>query len=235
METFKNLLQDGAKELALDISDGQCDKFYSFYKSVVDYNQRVNLTSILDEKDFVIKHLLDSLTAVGHIPQNSRVCDIGAGAGFPSIPLKLARDDLSLVMMDALNKRVTFLKQEIDELALKNTTAVHIRAEEGGVGEYRNQFDCVVARAVADIKVLCELALPLLKVGGIFIAYKGSNLDELDGLERALGKLKGKLTKVVNLKLPYIFDERNLFIIEKTDITPPIYPRSFSKIKTQKL
>src|SRR5574344_837906 len=98
METFKTLLQVGAKELAIEISDEQCSRFFSFYKSVVDYNQKVNLTSILDEKDFVIKHLLDSLTAVEHIPQKSRVCDIGAGAGFPSIPLKLARDDLSVVM-----------------------------------------------------------------------------------------------------------------------------------------
>lgn len=235
METFEKLLHDGAQELGIELSSEQCETFYSFYRAVLDYNQKVNLTAIVEERDFVIKHLLDSLCATSYIPKNSSVCDIGAGAGFPSIPLKLVRDDISLTMMDALNKRVVFLQSQIAELNLLNTTAEHVRAEDAGRGCSRESFDCVVARAVADIKILCELALPLLRVGGLFIAYKGSNADELDGLERVLRKLNGRLTNVVNLKLPYIFDQRNLYIIEKTDVTPTAFPRSFSKIKSHPL
>ncbi|MEG1613346.1 MAG: 16S rRNA (guanine(527)-N(7))-methyltransferase RsmG [Clostridia bacterium] len=231
MELFNQKLKAGAFELGVNLSDEQCLSFYNYYQMVVEYNKNVNLTAITDENDFIVKHFLDSLSAEKLIPVNSNICDIGAGAGFPSIPLKLARDDLSMTLMDALNKRVVFLDKAISELGLSKTVAVHIRAEDAGRATFREKFSCVVARAVADISVLAEYAIPLLKVGGTFIAYKGANIDELDGLEKVLCALKSKLIKIEPLCLPYSGDKRTLIVIQKLQATPSLYPRPQAKIK----
>jgi 16S rRNA (guanine(527)-N(7))-methyltransferase GidB len=227
---MRDLLKKGAAALSISLSDDTVDKYVKYYEKVVKYNKNVNLTAISDEREFVIKHFLDSLTAEKYLQNDISVCDIGAGAGFPSVPLRLYREDLSFTMLDALNKRVNFLESVISEFGLTNCFAVHARAEEAGRQKYRDRFDAVVARAVADIKVLSEYAVPLLKTGGRFIAYKGSDLIEMEGISRVLNKLNAKLIDVVNLRLPLSGDERNLIIIEKCGDTPFIFPRHYSKI-----
>ena len=223
------LLIRGCKALNIDLSAETALKFERYYEAVIDYNRSVNLTAITDRTEFIIKHFLDSLTAAQYIPENASLADIGSGAGFPAIPLKLVRQDVSVTMMDALGKRVSFLQGQIDALGLKNASALHIRAEDAAKGPLRESFDVVTARAVARLNTLAEYALPLVKPGGIFIAYKGGDCDEEQYTARALELLKGRIAQSVKLNLPFSGDGRTLVIIEKTAPTPLKYPRGGGK------
>lgn len=224
-----------ANQLDVDITENQNELFDKFYQNVVLRNQTCNLTSILEENEFVDKHIVDSITGQKFIGKNMKVCDIGAGAGFPSIPLKIVRPDLDFTLIDSLNKRVVFLNDTVNLLGLKNIKAYHLRAEEAARKDFRESFDVVVARAVASLNTLIEYAVPLLKVGGLFIAYKGNADEEIDNSKNALTKLHAKITAVENFTLPYTDYNRTLIVIKKEAKTDKLYPRDKNKPKLSPL
>ena len=200
------------------------------YQELVSYNDKVNLTAITDRNDVFTKHFLDSILSVDIIKEGASVVDVGTGAGFPSLPLKIVRPDIDITMVDSLNKRVTFLNYICNKLKIKSTN-VHSRAEDFAKNN-REKFDVAVARAVAKMNTLLEYLLPLVKVGGIVIAYKGSNLaEEFMDAEKALEVLGGKVLKSIRFDLPNSYGERNIVIIEKIKETPKKYPRDKNQPK----
>lgn len=207
------------------------DEFDIYYQELVSYNDKVNLTAITERNDVFTKHFLDSILSVDIIPNEANIVDIGTGAGFPSLPIKIVRPDTNITMVDSLNKRITFLNMLCDTLKIKSTN-VHARAEDFAKTN-REKFDVAVARAVAKLNTLLEYLLPLVKVGGIVIAYKGSNLaEEFADAEKALEILGGKVLKSIRFDLPNNYGERNLIVIEKIKETPKQYPRDKNQPKT---
>lgn len=205
--------------------------FEAYYQELLEWNKKMNLTSITNEDDVVIKHFLDSVFPHGKIPCKSKVLDIGAGAGFPSLPLKFIRQDLNITMLDSLNKRVTFLKHIIDLNQLQNIQAIHFRIEDF---KEKNKFDCVVARAVASLPTLIEYSLPFLKVGGVLMAYKSKGAEEeISNSKRALQILGGEIKDIIKYNLED--NERCLLIIEKVKPTDNKYPRGKNLPKTKPL
>ena len=205
------------------VATNAAEKFERYYALLVDWNGRFNLTAITDKGDVFVKHFLDSVSAVSLIPQNASLLDVGAGAGFPSLPLKIVRDDLTVTCVDSVNKKVTFLNAVIDELGLKNARAVHSRAEDLP----KTGYDVVVSRAVAGLNVLCEYCLPFVKVGGVMIAYKSEKTDEeLAVADSAIKILGGKVKEIRDVS-DFVGGDttRKLVVIEKIDTTPPKYPR----------
>ncbi len=203
------------------------EKFNRYYRLIEEYNEKFNLTSIKDKKEAEFKHFIDSLAAVKLIEGN--IADIGAGAGFPSVPLAILRQDCSFTLIDSLNKRIEFLNIVIKELELKNVKAVHIRAEDLKKEE---KYDFIVARAVAPLNILCEYCLPFVKINGKFIAYKaGGAAEETKKAANAIGILGGKADKIIECGFEYNEEkfERNLIIIKKIKETPPKYPRGGNK------
>ena len=214
----------------INVSQDQADMFDEYFSMLVETNKHLNLTAITEERDVLIKHFLDSALPEKIIPQNATLVDVGTGAGFPSLPLKIVRPDIDITMVDSLNKRVTFLNYICSKLKIKSTN-IHSRAEDFAKNN-REKFDVAVARAVAKMNTLLEYLLPLVKVGGIVIAYKGSNLaEEFMDAEKALEILGGKVVKSIRFDLPNSYGERNLVIIEKIKETPKKYPRDKNQPK----
>jgi 16S rRNA (guanine527-N7)-methyltransferase len=200
------------------------DKFEIYYKELIDYNSRHNLTAITDREDVIVKHFLDSLTPIKHIPHGARLLDIGSGAGFPGLVLKLVREDITVELLDSVNKKTEFLKYMIELLGLTGVSAAHMRAEEYITGK-RESFDAVTARAVAELNALLEYAIPYLRTGGRFIAMKsGDYIEELDRAANAVKILKCKVLETSAFDLPGGIS-RSLIIFEKTAPTPAAYPR----------
>lgn len=206
-------------------------QFDIYYQELVSYNDKVNLTAITERNDVFTKHFLDSIFAVDAIPANANLVDVGTGAGFPSLPLKIVRPDLNITMVDSLNKRINFLNLICSKLKIKSNN-VHSRAEDFAI-KNREKFDVAVARAVAKLNTLLEYLLPLVKVGGLVIAYKGSNIgEEFESAQSALEILGGKVLKSIRFDLPNGYGERNIIIIEKIKPTPKEYPRGKNLPKT---
>ncbi|MGD6782365.1 16S rRNA (guanine(527)-N(7))-methyltransferase RsmG [Sutcliffiella horikoshii] len=224
-EQFISLLE----EKGISLSSQQLSQFDTYYKLLVEWNEKMNLTAITDEEEVYLKHFYDSTTASFYVDLNQELslCDVGAGAGFPSIPLKICFPNLKVTIVDSLNKRITFLQNLANELGLKNVHFVHDRAETFGKNaDYREKFDLVTARAVARLSVLSELCLPLVKEGGMFVPMKAAAAsDELEKGKKALQILGGKLEKVHSFSLPLEESERNILIINKIKSTPKKYPR----------
>lgn len=210
------------------------DNFVKYYNLLIEGNKICNLTAIADEDGVVEKHFYDSIFPQKYFSLNAKVLDIGAGAGFPSIPLKLVRNDLSFTLLDSLNKRINFLNNTIQTLNLKNIEAIHGRAEDfAKLSDYREKFDITTARAVANLKVLSEYCLPFVKVGGQFIAYKSGNCEEeINEAKQIICELGGKISKVIDYNIGE--NSRKLVIIEKTKETPKKYPRPIKQIKNSK-
>lgn len=208
-------------------------KFETYYNKLISYNQYVNLTAITEREEVYVKHFLDSCLAIPYIAPNSKVVDVGTGAGFPGVPIKIAREDVGLYLVDSLNKRIKFLDELSRELNI-NYNTFHSRAEEFATNvKYREQFDVCVSRAVSKLNTLLEYCLPLVKVGGLFIAYKAINADEeIEQAQKALKILGGEIIEIKTIKLPNNFGERNLIIIKKIKNTPKKYPRSKNLPKT---
>ena len=215
--------------------DKHMEKFELYYSLLVEWNQRFNLTAITERDEVFARHFEDSLAAADYIKEGAYVCDIGSGAGFPGLPLKIVRPDLNVVLFDSVNKKIAFLNEVISRLGLSGIEAVHSRAEDAAaLNRYRERFGVAVCRAVAPLPVLCEYALPLIKVGGNFIAYKTEAAVETEtaSVQNALKILNGKITDVI----PYSLKEKNggeiklaLIIIEKTALCPLKYPRGGNK------
>ncbi len=199
-------------------------KFEIYFNELIKYNKHTNLTAITEKKEVFIKHFLDSCLSVKYIKPNSSVVDIGTGAGFPGIPLKIVRNDINLYLVDSLNKRITFLNELQKMLNIEYTT-YHARAEDF-CKINRECFDVCVSRAVAKLNTLIEYCLPLIKVGGIFIAYKGNNIkEEITQAKKALNILGGEIINIEKFDLPENMGLRNLIIIKKIKNTPNKYPR----------
>ena len=206
-------------------------KFETYFEELVSYNDKVNLTAITERNDVFTKHFLDSILSIDAIGEGAEIVDVGTGAGFPSLPIKIVMPDVNITMVDSLNKRVTFLNYICNRLKVKSTN-VHARAEDFAKTN-REKFDVAVARAVAKLNTLLEYLLPLVKVGGIVIAYKGSNVgEEFMEAENALEILGGKVVKSIRFDLPNNYGERHLVIIEKIKETPKQYPRDKNQPKT---
>lgn len=210
------------------------DNFIKYYNLLIEGNKICNLTAITDEDGVVEKHFYDSIFPQKYFSLNAKVLDIGAGAGFPSIPLKLVRDDLSFTLLDSLNKRINFLNNTIQTLNLKNIEAMHGRAEDfAKLSDYREKFDITTARAVANLKVLSEYCLPFVKVGGQFIAYKSGNCEEeINEAKQIICELGGKISKIIDYNIGE--NSRKLVIIEKIKETLKKYPRPIKQIKNSK-
>lgn len=225
MEQF---LIDYAKKLHINLNDIKCKQLIQYYKLLIEWNEKINLTSITDYKDVVVKHFIDSLSIVNSMDMNAEysLIDIGTGAGFPGIPLKIVFPMLDVVLVDSLDKRVKFLNIVIKELGLKNIKAVHARAEEFGHSNYRETFDICVTRAVANLAVVSEYCLPLVSVGGYFVTYKSADIkDEIFDSEIAIEELGGAIEDVDIFTLPDTDIERSLIRIYKDFETPDKYPR----------
>ena len=205
-----------------DLSAEQLALFETYYAMLADWNTRVNLTAITEPEDVAKKHFLDSLAAAPYLKPNASIVDVGTGAGFPGLPLLILRPDLKVTLMDSLQKRLVFLEAVCKELKLK-AELVHARAEDAGQNpKYREKFDVALTRAVSALPVLCELTLPLVKVGGTSIAYKGDSAEELAASGNALSVLHATAERVV---IPADYGARELVIISKNGTTPKQYPR----------
>lgn len=210
----------------IEYDENKIEQLVKFYEFVIEKNKVMNLTNIVNEKEFILKNILDSVLPEKYIKQNSSLIDVGAGAGFPSIPLKILRPDLNITMLDSLNKRVVFLNEVISVLNLKNIQAVHSRAEDYAKNQ-RESYDVCVSRAVARLNTLLEYCLPLVKVGGIFIAYKSLKADEeIIESEKALDILGGNIENKQNVTIDEINSIRENIIIRKKNTTPKKYPRN---------
>lgn len=220
-------LINGLKNINIAIDEKTAEKFMVYMHELVSWNEKVNLTAITDPDEIITKHFLDSAAAAEYIGKNASVIDVGCGAGFPGLVLKLVRDDIKLTLLDSLEKRLKFLDCVITETHTENTTLLHMRAEDGGRDKkYREKFDVAVSRAVANMAVLCEYCLPFVKPGGKFVALKGpKTAEELKDAETAIKRLGGKLTAVYESKIQYTDLEHTVVVIEKIGATPAQYPR----------
>ena len=226
-------LKESFGKLNITLTDRQYQQFLDYYELLVEWNKVMNLTGITEFDEVVMKHFVDSLSLVYAIPVDKpyKLLDMGTGAGFPGIPLKIAFPEMEMVLLDSLNKRIKFLNEVIDQLGLEKITAIHGRAEEfARKEEYREQFDLCVSRAVANLATLSEYCLPYVKKNGYFIPYKsGAIEEEMETSKKAVGVLGGKIKEVKTFELPDSDIARSLVIIKKEKETPKKYPRSGGK------
>ncbi len=205
-------------------------KFLKFAEMLINYNKICNITSVSDEKGIFYKHFLDSAVGESLFSRGASVVEIGSGGGFPSLPLKFLRDDLSFTLIESTGKKCTFLKSVVDNFGLKSVKVENIRAEDGARDKnMREKFDFACARAVARLNTLCEYCLPFVAVGGKFIAYKGDSGDEVKEAEKAIKTLGGEVENIIEYELPYGYGKRSLIVIKKIKNTPSAYPRGLGK------
>ncbi|HEX2938833.1 MAG TPA: 16S rRNA (guanine(527)-N(7))-methyltransferase RsmG [Ruminiclostridium sp.] len=239
MSILSDKLLSGAQALKITLGDDAVDKFEKFTAELLNWNKVMNLTAITEPSDIALKHYIDSIAMLKYaeIKPNASVADVGCGAGFPGIPIKIARPDILLCCIDSLAKRVNFLDEVTRKLEFKDTKCIHARAEEiGKKVEFREKFDFSFARAVAKLRVLAEYCLPLVKVGGAFIAMKaGGAEEEINEAKSAVKAVGGKIENVVEYTLPDTDISRTIIIIRKIDTTPEKYPRASAKISKSPL
>ena len=223
-EEFFNEMQ---KKLTIKLSVEQLEKFYSYMSLLLEWNEKMNLTAITEPNEIILKHFVDSLTILKEINDNSKVVDVGTGAGFPGIPLSIANESLKITLVDSLNKRLIFLQEVIDKLELKNIEIVHSRAEDFGQNKkYRESFDIATSRAVANLSTLSEYLIPLVKINGKCICMKASDVEEeINQAKNAINVLGGTIEKIEEFKLPESDIGRTIIIINKQKQTPNKYPR----------
>lgn len=235
---IKNLLQNYIKDYKITLTENQYEQFQKYFELLVEWNGKMNLTAITDESGVALKHFADSLSLLNFvdIPQNSTLADVGTGAGFPGVVLKIARPDIKLTLIDSLNKRLVFLNEVCSQLGI-DAELIHSRAEDGARDEkLRESFDFVASRAVARMNVLSEYCLPYVKVGGAFCAMKGAQAnEEFKESLNAINTLGGKLENKYFFELPENGGERAIAVVRKVRNTPQKYPRQSGKIKAKAL
>lgn len=223
------ILERGASSFGISLTENQKNQFFSYYEYLVEKNKVMNLTAITEFEEVLVKHFLDSLTCVKavNLEKIDRLIDVGTGAGFPGIPLKIVFPCLKVTLLDSLNKRVHFLDETCKRLHLEDIQSVHGRAEEfARKKEYREKYDLCVSRAVSNLSTLSEYCLPFVKEEGLFISYKSGNVkEEIEAAENAVRVLGGKIREVQYFTLPESEIERSLVIIQKNHKTPLKYPR----------
>ena len=223
-----DFLKNVADKYGIDINDEQLAKFNKYYEMLIETNKVMNLTAITDKDEVIIKHFLDSIILLKYIDiEDSNIIDIGTGAGFPGIPLKIMVPSIKLTLLDSLNKRLKFLDSVVDALSFANVNTVHGRAEDiARMPEYREQYDYAVSRAVANLSTLLEYSLPFVKVKGCFISYKSVNIkDELHAAKRAVDILGGKVRDCLDFEFDEFEIKRNLVLIDKIKPISKKYPR----------
>ena len=225
--TFNEGLLEKAGTMGVRFSVEQMDKFYKYMNLLIEWNEKINLTAIIEPNEIILKHFIDSITILKDIKDGSIVVDVGTGAGFPGIPLSIMNPTLKITLVDSLNKRLIFLQEVINELDLKNVELVHARAEEFGRNKkYREKFDVATSRAVANLATLSEYLLPLVKINGKAISMKAGNASqEIEDAKKAIKTLGGNINNIEEFNLPQSDIGRTIIIIDKIKETPGKYPR----------
>ena len=225
IQEFSKELKEKSKLINIELKDSQIEKFYNYMNLLLEWNEKINLTAITEPKEVILKHFVDSATIIKYIENDMQIVDVGTGAGFPGIPLNIVNSKANYILVDSLNKRVNFLNEVINNLELKNINTVHSRIEDFGKNN-KERFDIATSRAVASLNVLLEYLLPLVKVGGICICMKGSNIkEEIENSNKALEILGGNIEKIEEITLPNTDIKRNIIIVRKIKNTPNKYPR----------
>lgn len=226
---FSEILMQSADEYGLKLTTEQVAGFTTYFDMLVEWNEKINLTAITEPQDVAIKHMIDSLSCYDEkiFKAGAKMIDVGTGAGFPGLPLKIFRPDLKVTLFDSLNKRILFLQAVAEKLGITDIEFIHSRAEDGGKNkQLREQYDIAVSRAVARLDVLCEWCLPFVAVGGFFVALKGSRYsEEINDATGAIQRLGGEIVKIEKIKLPGLDDVRAILYIKKIKKTPAAYPR----------
>lgn len=228
------ILRNGIEDFGIEASDKMLTDFQKYKEVLVEWNQKMNLTGIEDEKEVFIKHFLDSISAVtkGYIKNGMSLIDVGTGAGFPGMPLKICLPELNVTLLDSLNKRINFLKEVATQLEIEDIEFIHGRAEDFGKNEdYRESFDIATARAVAGLPALMEFCVPFIKVGGYFVCLKGPNANlELEESKTAMEVLGLEYVEKIDIKLPEVDLNHNILVFKKVKTTPSKYPRKAGKV-----
>lgn len=226
-EEFKNKMISKLACINVETSESKIRQFYDYMNKLIEWNGKINLTAIVEMDEVIDKHFVDSLTISQYIKEEDKIIDVGTGAGFPGIPLKIQNDNIKIDLLDSLNKRINFLNEIIKELQLKNITTIHSRAEdESSKKEVRETYDIATSRAVANLPVLLEYLLPFVRVGGYCICMKGANIEEeLKNSKKALKELGGEIEEIKKLELPGTDAKRSIIIVKKIAHTPNKYPR----------
>lgn len=230
---MKNLIKNYFEKYKININEKQINNFVKFFEFLISENEKFNLTAITEPNEVIIKHFIDSILPLNDLPKGAKVIDVGTGGGFPGVPLKIMREDIEIVLLDSLQKRVKFLEEVKSLLGLEKTTCVHARAEDY-VKLTREKFDVALSRAVASTPTLSEYLLPYVKVGGCAIMYKGSRAqEEIKEGQKAIKEFGGKLEKVDKYILTEVDSERNIVFIKKISKTNSKYPRGKNLPKTK--
>lgn len=226
-ESFDKEIEKYFNEMKLVVLQEKKEKLYRFMELLIEKNKELNLTAITEEKEIIIKHFIDSIVINKYVEKTNKIIDIGTGAGFPGIPLKIMNEENEFILLDSLNKRINFITEVIEKMSLKKIEAVHMRAEEAGQNnKYREKFDIATSRAVSKLNVLAEYMLPLVKIDGKCICMKGPNVEEeIEEANKAIQVLGGKIEEVEKLILPKTDIARTIIIIRKIKKTDKRYPR----------
>lgn len=222
-------IKENIEKMNIEISEKQCNQFLKYYEMLVETNKVMNLTGITDFKEVVTKHFVDSISLVKSINVNNyeNMIDVGTGAGFPGIPIKIMFPKLKIILIDSLNKRINFLNEVISDIQLNEIELIHGRAEDIAKNcKYREKFDLCVSRAVANISTLSEYCLPFLKINGMFVCYKtGNSIEEINVGKKAIKIFGGEIEKIIDFDLPDTDISRKIINIRKKNVTPKKYPR----------
>ncbi|MCI9178380.1 MAG: 16S rRNA (guanine(527)-N(7))-methyltransferase RsmG [Clostridia bacterium] len=226
-EVFVKQITERAKKLEIILEDKQAEDFYQYMLLLIEWNKKMNLTAIIEPEEIIVKHFIDSLTIYPYIEKGNNILDVGTGAGFPGVPIKLVQDSFKVTLLDSLNKRICFLQEVIQRLKLKDIQAIHGRAEEFvKLSNQRENYEIVISRAVAKLNVLLEYMLPFVKIGGKCICMKALEVEEeLEEAKKAIEILGGKIERIDTITLPESQIKRKIIIIKKVERTPMIYPR----------